>query len=255
MVSQMMAAVIKAPILTVENDKALATIEIDHIDVGVSGFVVHHITPEHSSILKKATVVAYDKAKKIATIKMSEFNVLRNNSLPYGKWKPEIGDTVELAFGYSRGLLIAPDEEIYHKISKSTHIQWVHPDLFAAVLSFAGHPTPLQEDFASFANTTSVGLLFIYLDKKVYTVDIKSFRILNIAETPLEVKKEQRPFYTRVTKIDANWWGKGSSEIESYASYYYKLLAQKNRKNKALYRVVKSHKELADLVAEFKIGK
>ncbi|MEN4052593.1 MULTISPECIES: plasminogen-binding N-terminal domain-containing protein [Sulfurimonas] len=255
MVSQMMAAVMKAPILTVDNDKALATIEIDHIDVGVSGFVVHHITPEHSVILKNATVMAYDKAKKIATIKMSEFNALRNNSLPYGKYKPEVGDTVELAFGYSRALLIAPTEEIYHQISKSVRIQWIHPDLFATVLSFAGHPTPLQEDFTSFANAASVGLLFIYLDKKVYTVDIKSFTILNITDASFEAKKKQTPFYTRVTKIDAAWWGEGSDEMENYAPHYYKLLVQNNKKNKALYEIVKSHKELVDLVTEFKIGK
>ncbi len=257
MVSQIMAALIKAPILSVDNDKEIATIEIDHIDIGVSGFVVHHITPEHSSILKNATVTEYDKATKIATIKMSAFNALRNNALPYGKWKPQVGDTVELAFGYSRALLIAPNEEVYHQITKSVRIQWIHPDLFATVLSFAGHPTPLQEDFIGFSNAASVGLLFIYLDKKVYTVDIKSFKILNITDAPLEVKTKQKPFYTRVSKIDANWWGAGSSEMEQYAPHYYELLVQNNKKNKAFYEIVKNHKEesVRELASEFEIGK
>lgn len=251
----MLAAVIKAPVLSVDNEKEQVTISVDHIDVGVSGFVVHHITPEHSSILKSATVIAYDKAKKIATIQMDAFNALRNNSLPYGKWQVQAGDTVELAFGYSRALLIAPNEEIYHQISKSVRIQWIHPDLFATVLSFAGHPTPLLSDFNSFANAASVGLLFIYLDKKVYTVDIKSFVILNITDAPFEAKKKQRPFYTRVTKIDANWWGAGSDEMQAYAPHYYELLVQNNKKSKQLHEIVKSHKELHDLLDEFEIGK
>jgi hypothetical protein len=255
MVSQIFASVIRTPIVSLNNDKEIATIKIDHIDIGVSGFVVHHITPEHSAILKNATVIAYDKKTKIATIHMDTFNALKNNSLPYGKWKSVVGDTVELAFGYSRALLIAPDEEIYHQISKSVHIQWIHPDLFATVLSFAGHPTPLQSDFTNFANAASVGLLFIYLDKKVYTVDSKSFKILNITDAPFVAKKKQKPFYTRVTKIDANWWGAGSSEMEQYAPHYYELLVKNNTKNKALYQIVKSHKELSDLVDEFKIGK
>ncbi|QOP45022.1 plasminogen-binding N-terminal domain-containing protein [Sulfurimonas paralvinellae] len=255
MVSQMFASVIKAPILSVDNEKEQATISVDHIDIGVSGFVVHHITPEHSSILNNATVVDFNKEKKIATIKMTPFNALRNNALPYGKWKPQVGDTVELAFGYSRALLIAPNEEVYHQISKGVRIQWVHPDLFATVLSFSGHPTPLRSDFTSFANAGSVGLLFIYLDKKVYTVDIKSFKILNITDAPLAVKKKQTPFYTRVEKIDANWWGAGSSEMDAYEPHYYELLIEANKKNKAFYEIVKSHKELHDLADEFEIGK
>ena len=253
--AQIMAAVIKSPIVSVDNDKEEATIQIEHIDVGVSGFVVHHITPEHSSILKNATVIAFDKASKTATIKMSEFNALRNNSLPYGKWKPQVGDTVELAFAYNRALLIAPNEELYHQISKSVRIQWIHPDLFATVLSFAGHPTPLRSDFTAFSNAASVGLLFIYLDKKVYTVDIKSFTILNITDAPFAAKKKQTPFYTRVQKIDANWWGEGSDEMEAYAPHYYELLVAANKNNNALFEIVKSHKELHDLLDEFEIGK
>jgi hypothetical protein len=255
MVSEIFASVIKAPIVSVNNEKEIATIEINYIDVGVSGFVVHHITPHHSAILKNATVIAYDKKSKIATVKMDKFNALKNNSLPYGKWKPAVGDTVELAFGYSRALLIAPDEEIYHRISKSVHIQWIHPDLFATVLSFAGHPTPLQSDFTEFANAASVGLLFIYLDKKVYTVDSKSFKILNMTDAPFVAKTKQKPFYTRVRKIDANWWGAGSSEMKEYAPHYYELLVKNNPKNQELYKIVKSHKNLADLVDEFEIGK
>ena len=255
MAMQIFAAVIKSPIVSVDNSKEIATIKVDHIDVGVSGFLVHHITPEHSSILKNVTVIGFDKADKIATIKMSDFDALRNSALPYGKWKPQVGDTVELAFGYSRALLIAPSEEIYHKISKGVRIQWIHPDLFATVLSFDGHPTPLLSDFKNFANASSVGLLFIYLDKKVYTVDIKSFKILNITDAPFVAKKSQTPFYTRVTKIDANWWGAGSSEMDAYAPHYYELLVENNKHNKAFYEIVKSHKELHDLLDEFEIGK
>ncbi len=250
---ELFASVIKAPIITLDNEKNSAQIKVENIDLGVSGFVVHHITPDHSTILKNATVVAFDKKSKIATIAMSEFNALRNNSLPYGKWKPAVGDSVELAFGYSRALLIAPNEEIYHRISKSVHIQWIHPDLFATVLSFRGHPTPLKSDFAAFANATSVGLLFIFLDHKVYTIDIKSFTILNITDAALEVKKKQTPFYTRVKNIDAAWWGAGSDEMQEYAPHYYELLVLNNKKNKELYAIVKSHKELENLLHEFEI--
>ena len=253
----LMAGLVKAPVISVDEEAQTIQTTLPQLQKGMSGYVVHHITPEHSAILKSVVVEEYDPDTKTATLKMSDFDALKNNSLPYGKWKVVKGDTVELAFGYSRALLIAPNEALYHRISKSVHVQWIHPDLFATVLSFNGHPTPLKEDFVKFANTASVGLVFIYLDQKLYTVDSKSFVILSITDAPLEQKSEQRPFYTRVKKIDAAWWGEGSSEMDEYAPHYYELLVKNNKKNKALYEIVKNAKEteVRELRKEFEIGK
>lgn len=249
------AGLIKAPILSVNEKNATATIKLDHVDVGVSGFIVHKITESHSSILKNVHVASYDKETKIATLKMTPFNALRNNSLPMGKWKVAVGDEAQLAFGYSRALLIAPSEEIYHRITKSVQIQWVHADLFATVLSYRGHPTPLKEDFEAMSISSSVGLVFFYLDKKVYTVDIKSFNILSISDAPLTQDSIQLPFYSRVEKIDANWFGEGNDELEDYEPHYYELLVTYNKKNKQLYEIIKNADEkLHFLLDEFEIG-
>jgi hypothetical protein len=253
----LMAALIKAPVVDINEEQNLLKVKLNSVQKGMSGYVVHTITPEHSAILKNVVVTAYDATTQTATLKMSDFDGLRNNSLPYGKWSVAKGDIVELAFGYTRALLIAPNEELYHKISQSVQVEWVHPDLFATVLSFEGHPTPLKSDFVSFANSTSAGLLFIYLDKRIYTVDIKSFAILNIVDAPLEQKSEQRPFYSRVKKIDAAWWGEGSSEMDAYAPHYYELLVANNKENKKLYEIVKNAKDerVRKLSSEFEIGK
>jgi len=250
---QLFASMIEAPILTTDENEA--TIKVDHIDVGVSGFILHHITKENSVIIRSATVRDYNPQSKIATLHLQEYKAIQNASLPQRLWSVSVGDSAILAFGYSRALLIAPSEEIYHTISKSVPVTWVHPDLFATMLSFAGHPTPLKSDFFNFANSVSVGVLFIYLDKKVYTVDSKSFKILDITDAPFSAKKEQKPFYTRVEHIDAAWWGEGSDEMESYAPHYYELLVQNNPKNKKLYEIVKGNPTLQNLLDEFEIGK
>jgi len=254
---EVMASNIKAPVKAFNSDEGRVTISIDKIDVGVSGFVVHHINKDHSSILKSVVVESFDPSTKSATLKVSEFNALENSALPSGKWSIAPGDIVELAFGYSRGLLLAPSEEIYHKITKSVKIEWIHPDLFAMTLSFEGHPTPLSEDFARFADSMSVGLLFIYLDKRVYTVDIKSFKILNITEAPFQQESTKLPFYSRVEEIDAAWWGEGSDEMQEYAPHYYELLVEHNPKNEQLYKIIESTKseQLKDLLDEFQVGK
>ena len=249
------ASVMKTPLLTIDYENQTATIKIDKIDKGVSGFIVHTIAPNHTSILENVHVVDFNKETHIATLAMTKFDGLRNNALPSGKWKAVPGDTVELAFGYSRALLIAPSEEIYHRITKSVQIQWVSSDMFATVLSYRGHPTPLKEDFNAMSVASSAGLLFIYLNKKVYTVDMKSFTILSISDAPLVQDSVHLPFYSRVDSIEANWWGEGSDELASYEPHYYELLVENNKKNKKLYEIIKNgDASLHYLLKKFDLG-
>ncbi|MDQ1268407.1 MAG: hypothetical protein QG560_1050, partial [Campylobacterota bacterium] len=166
---ELFGAVVESPVKAINDNATEVTIEVEKIDVGVSGFIVHEIDKGHKTILTNAVVKSYDKDSKIAKVEISDYNALSSSALPDGIWEVKIGDTVVLAFGYTRGILIAPNEEIYYKITKSSKLQWVHPDIFATVLSFNGHPTPLRTDFTQMSVDSSVGLVFIFLDKKVYT--------------------------------------------------------------------------------------
>ncbi|WP_428738328.1 plasminogen-binding N-terminal domain-containing protein [Sulfurimonas sp.] len=252
------AGLVGAKIVSLDLENESAKIDIEKIDVGMSCYVVHHITPEHSAILKSCVVESFDAATKTAVVKMSEFDLLKNNALPSGKWEVIVGDSVELAFGYTRSLLIAPSEEIFYQISKSIKTQWIHPDTFATLLSIHGHPTPLQEDFSNLSSASSAGLVFIYLDKKLYTVDMKSFKILAISDAPLTQDSVKLPFYSRVEKIETSWFifGEGSDEMQSYEPHYYELLVENNKNNKTLYEIVRksTNEEVHSLINEFEIG-
>ena len=237
---EVFGGVLRLPIISVDEEAKQATVKINKIDIGMSGFVSHKIKGGHSIILNNAVVKGYNKETKIATLQLTEFIDLRNNALPDGNWKVEVGDTAVLAFGYTRALLIAPNEELYYRITKSSKIQWVHPDIFATILSFNGHPTPLREDFTKVSIETSIGLVYIFLDKKIFTLDSKSFKILTIIEADLHQDETHLPFYTRVPEIDANWFGDGSDELEYYEPHYYKLMAEANPKNQQLYDIVKA---------------
>ncbi|WP_455757468.1 plasminogen-binding N-terminal domain-containing protein [Sulfurimonas sp.] len=231
----LVASVIKTPVISVDNENELVTIKIGKIDIGVSGFIVHKLAKDTSVILKDVVVVDFDKNTEIATLEMRDFEQLRQNSLPSGNWDVKVDDTVVLAFGYTRAMLIAPNEEVYYRVTKATdQVQWLHPDLFATMLSFNGHPTPLKEDFKKMSNTISVGLIFFYLDKKLFTVDAKSMTIINISDAPLVQNSIKLPFYSRVEEIDSAWWGEGSSELDNYEPYYYELLLESNPDNEQL---------------------
>ncbi|MDA3909406.1 MAG: plasminogen-binding N-terminal domain-containing protein, partial [Sulfurimonas sp.] len=136
---QLSAGVVKSSLISVDKQSNIATIKVEKIDVGMSGFISHKIAQDHTVILKNIVVIDFDDKNKIATLKMSPYDALKNNALPSGRWTVEVGDEAVLAFGYTRGMLISPSEEIYHRITRSVKtLQWVHPDIFATVLSFNG---------------------------------------------------------------------------------------------------------------------
>ena len=248
-------SVIKSKVVAVDEVAETLTINIKKVNVGMSGFVVHQFAQNHSSILKNVVVSSFDENSGKAILKMSKYDDLVHSALPKGKWKVKVGDDVVLAYAYSRALLIAPNDEIYYRITKSaSSVQWVHSDLFTTVLSFAGHPTPLKEDFSKMAKATSIGLVFFYLDQRLYTLDIRSFKILNISPAPLEQLSVELPFYSRIKKINAAWWGEGSDELEDYETHYYNLMVEYNPKNKKLYDIIKNgDKKLKFLLDEFTI--
>ena len=232
------AGVIKTPILSVDDANHVVTVKVNKVDVGVSGFLVHRLSQRTSTILKSLEVIDYNADTKIATLSMKEFNSLNQNSLPKGNWDVEVGDIAILAYGYSRALLIAPNEEIYYRITKATsQVHWVHPDIFTAILSFNGHPTPLREDFVDMSNATSVGLLFFYINEKLFTVDAQSMTVLNISDAPLNQTEVKLPFYSRINEIDAAWFGEGSDKLKEYEPYYCKLLIDNNPSNKEIQKI------------------
>lgn len=231
-----------ASVISIDKENKEVKINIEKIDVGVSGYIVKELAKGHSSILKN--VIVTDFKNGIATLKMSEFEDLKNNALPNGLWEVEVGDKVVLAFAYSRALLIAPSDDIYHKITKSAKgVHWLHPDLFVALLNMHGHPTPTREDFHDIALGLSVGLIFIYIEQKIYMVDAKSFKILAITSAPLEQKDVKLPFYHRLGDIEEAWFGEGSDPLESYEPYYYELLEKFNQENVELLEMINKQKE------------
>lgn len=255
LLSSLYGSVLKSKIESVDNEKNVATIKVDKVDVGMTGFVVHEFTQNHASILKNVEVDSFDADSGIATLKLSKYNDLENLALPRGKWSVKAGDSVVLAVGYSRAMLIAPNSDIYNKITKSAKtIQWLHPDIFVSILSMNGHPTPLKEDFEKMSSSTHIGLVFIYLEQKLYTLDSKSLKILNISDLSLEQKDIKLPFYSRIEKIDSAWFGEGSDELEAYEPHYYSLMIKYNSQNKQLFNIVKnSDKKLENLLEEFDI--
>jgi len=250
LVIQLNAAILETNILSVDENHKTATIKAPNIKNGMSGFIVHYISPNHSVILNSIEVSNYNTNTSIATLKITPYTLLDSKALPKPLYTPKKADKAILAYGYNKALLIAPTEDIYYKINKSVKIEWIDPDIFASILSANGHPTPLKEDFEECRTIMRFGLIFLYLDNHIYTLDAKSFKILAINDAKLKEKDIKLPFYSRVDKIEANWFGEGSDYLKEYDPYYYELLVQFNNKNKKLKEIIKSSK-YSDLLDQF----
>ena len=233
------ASSITAPLLEVEKDRA--TIIAENLREGMSGFVVRAFDATHSTIIANARVEQLNPSNGRAILKLSEYDGLRQNSLPSGNWVPKPSDTAVLAYDYERALLIAPNDDAYDAITKSIPgVEWIHPDNFATYLSYEGHPTPLVEDFKRYCTANSVGLLYIQSAQSLFTLDCKSFALLQTTPSINKTTTEQTPFFTRIPTIRAAWWGEGSSRLDSYEPYYLEQIALKNSKNKELYELYKA---------------
>lgn len=233
------AASITTPLLDVQESRA--TIVAENLREGMSGFIVRKFDAIHSTIIANARVEQLNPSNGRAILALSDYDGLRQNSLPSGNWTPMPSDTAILASDYHRALLIAPDEDSYDAITKSIPgLDWVHPDNYATYLSYEGHPTPLKEDFKRYCTANSVGLLYIQTGNTLFALDCKSFEHLQNSPSALKVEKAQTPFYTRIPTIRAAWWGAGSSRLDSFEPYYLELIALNNAKNKELYELYKA---------------
>lgn len=233
------ASPISTPLLTIEGDRA--SIEAPHVRTGMSGFIVRHFDATHSYIIANAHVEQTNPANSRAILRISEYDGLRQNALPSGTWSPKPSDEALLAYDYDRALLIAPNADAYDAITKSMpSITWVHPDNYATYLSYEGHPTPLVEDFHDYCTANSVGLLYIQSAQTLFTLDCKSFALLESTPSVQKMDQSQNPFFTNIQKIRAAWWGAGSSRLDGYEPYYLEQIALKNPKDKKLYELFKA---------------
>ena len=232
------ASFISTPLLSVEGSRG--AIEAPELKAGMSGFVVRHFDATHSSIIANARVSQITLSSNHATIELSPYDGLRQNSLPSGTWSPKVKDEVIIAYDYARALLIAPNEDTYIALTKSIpNVEWIHPDIFATYLSHEGHPTPLVSDFNQFCSAGSIGLLFIHSAQTLFTLDCKNFTLFQSTTSITNDTQLILPFYSRVPEIRADWWGEGSSKLEHYHPYYLQQLVLNNSNNKELYTLIK----------------
>jgi len=222
---------VHSKITSIDEENQRVTISsVKGAQIGMYGVIVHHFTNSHSIALDWVKIISTENNRIEA--EMIPILALEQSALPTGTWTPKVNDEVILGYNYHRALLIAPNPSIYKKVTDyHKERYWVHPDIFAANLSYNGHPSPLVEDFTQTCRANNIGIVAFVFDQSIISVDCQSFEIIQNKSISEQTDEIQLPFYTRVTKIEASWFGEGSSEMKAYSPYYVNLLAESNPKN------------------------
>lgn len=221
---------ITSTISQVDDKKEVIFFNAANAIVGQSGIAIKQID-SHNLIVAQIEVQSVESSNIQASFK--EFKSISQKYLPTPRLKPEVGDKVILGQFYNKSIIIAPDANSYNKVlNTSKNIEFLHIDLFAAMLASDGINDPKYKHFKHFCNTYSVGLLHIVASNGLNVLDCQSFHILE--SNPLEISDKsdtQAPFFSRIAKIETgSLLAKfRSNKSKDYFSYYDDLLKESLR--------------------------
>ncbi len=200
-----------------------STINIGNLKIGQSGIVVHSINEDKKLIVANAQVIKSNENTSV--IKFTKYKDLKQDALPTYKGTAKIGDILVLNYLYTKSLLIVPSQETFLDISnKFEYNNFLHTDIFAAYLKIKKSPYPSKKDIQDFAISQNLGTIFVLTNQKIYIYDTKSFKLLASFDYKYDIKNNQKPFYTRVEKIDAALFSASLKKGPSYEEHYKKIL-------------------------------
>ena len=181
---------------------------------GMSGVVIHNYGNDLDAITNH--IVQKDK-KNVSLLKGDS---IHHDELPTIKTAISSGDKVIGGYLYNNILLLAPNAQVYAKITSQHTKNWVHPDLFALFLAKEGDAVPNKENLEAFAKAYQVGLIYIVGNGRAKLLDPISGKIVGqklLTGLPAEGKT---PFFMRFNEIDSGWFG-GSAKDN-----YYQLMSK-----------------------------
>jgi len=177
---------------------------------GMSGVVVHKYKNNLEAITGRIMQDDSGKAKLLSR------GIIHHDELPTVKTAVKVGDKVIGGFLYKNVLILAPNSQIYTKLTSLYNKKWVHPDLYALYLSKRGDSVPTKRNLASFAKAYQVGLICIVGDSAVKLYDPISGRIVGQKSMTGLPSKGEAPFFMRFDKIESGIFS--SRNMKNYYS-------------------------------------
>ncbi len=177
-----------------------STISMGNLIVGQSAIVLH-INNKNKMIIANAKVIESNKNTSI--VEYFPFDDLTQNALPTTNLKASEGDILVFNYLYTNSLIITPNQKTFDLVKKTfKNNSFVHPDLLATKMKVDTTAYPSKEYLKNFAINQNLGTIFIVVNNNIYVLDTKTFKILTNYKIKYNENNFQRPFYTRVEKIE-----------------------------------------------------
>ncbi len=201
----------------------IATLQKTTLKIGQSGVIIHKYNDTHSLIIANATVIKNKNDK--TTLLIFNNKMLKQDAIPTSKLIPQNGDIFIANHLYTSSLLITPNYESSQNIHNLYPKQnFLNPDILASYLKIISTPIPSQKDIQAFCKKNDIGTIFIVINNKFYILDTYSFKKLHMSNINITDSSTQKPFFTKVTNIETEFFDFGDEEIKDYNKFYSKLL-------------------------------
>jgi len=183
----------------------------NNIPKGMSAIVVHN----YGNGLYAITHTAISTGNAHATIRA--YKAILHEKIPTIKTTVAVGDQVVFGSFYNNAMVIAPNQIVYNKITKSYKKNWLHPDAFALEFMKEEQSKLSFENLHAFAQKNQIGLVLIVTKDKMLILDPISEHYLGAVSLNVDTTKVITPFYARFEQIDTSVFGFGD---RTYVPYF-----------------------------------
>ena len=168
---------------------------------GMSGAVIHNYGNRLQAIVGYVSQAKGLKANNINATAMI------HSTLPNVKSRMKVGDSVIGGYLYNNILLLAPNENVYTSITRSTDKNWIHPDLYATFLSKESQNSPTKANLLRFSKEYQVGLIYIVKKNTAILYDPISQKIVSKKAMNNLPSDGNLPFFMRLPDIKTGIFG------------------------------------------------
>ena len=178
---------------------------------GMSGIVIHNYGNGLSAITHSAISKDGGKAQ------IASYEAIPHKNIPNIQTVVTKGDKVIFGNFYENAMVIAPNRDIYRKITTSYNKTWIHPDAYAVFLMKEEETKLTLESLKKFAQLNQVGLVLIVSSTQMLILDPMSKKFLGAIPMHINPKNAMVPFYARFKQTDISTFGFSK---KSYTPYF-----------------------------------
>ncbi len=181
-----------------------------NVPKGMSGIVIHNYGNGLLAITKATVSQGGGRATLLP------YKAIPHKNIPNIQTEAKVGDKVIFGNFYNNALVIAPNRDIYRKITTTYKKTWIHPDAYA-VEFMKDEETHLSLDsIKKFSQLNQIGLVLIVAQNQLLILDPISEQFLGAIPMQVNKANAMAPFYARFEQMDTSVFGFSEKNYTPY---------------------------------------